>query len=107
MLEAPATHLGGFSYFRRKGASPLNALDRIIKRERKLRYKRLTKLFIARGMASKHLKLTIKISDLDKHFRKDEHNHFFVGDLAKYIVDNYKKILNIYPRPPRPVGMKK
>lgn len=80
----------------------MSSLDRIIKKERKLRYRKLKKLFKARDMASKHIDRTMKISLLDKALDTNTVNSHFTGNLAKMIIDTHKRILGITIRPPKP-----
>jgi hypothetical protein len=78
----------------------MNSLDRIIKRERKRRYKKLKKLFKARDMASKYIDRVITISLLDGSISRDAVECNFTGVLAKMIIDTHRKIVGI--RPPAP-----
>ncbi|MBO0961453.1 hypothetical protein J1P26_17240 [Neobacillus sp. MM2021_6] len=80
----------------------MNALDRLIKAERKRRYKRLKKIRKARDMASKYTKRNITISKLDKFFNSDHVDCQFTGCLAKDIVDYENRILGLRLRPPMP-----
>jgi hypothetical protein len=79
----------------------MNYLDRYVKRERKRRYKRLRKLFKARDAASKYIDIKVKVSLLDKNLSRDIVDGHFTSDLAKLILHNYRKILGIYPKPPK------
>lgn len=82
----------------------MNSLDKIVRREKRIRYKRLKKLFKARDMASEYLNINITVSKLDKYFKSDEHQYHSTGRLAKIIIDDHKKILGITKRPPKPVS---
>jgi hypothetical protein len=80
----------------------MNSLDRIMKKERKRRYKRLKKLFKARDMASKYINRIIRVSLLDKSLPRDIDLETTTGVLAKHIVDTHKRILGLTIRPPKP-----
>lgn len=85
----------------------VSAFDRIIKRERKAKYKRLRKLRKARDNASKYIGRKLLLSDVFKyykfHYGKDE--NLFLSNLSKDIFDNYKSILG-EDRPPKPPSMR-
>lgn len=83
----------------------MNGLDRIIKKQRKARYKRLRKLFKARDMASKYVKPLLTVKRLDEHLGNNIHDYYFTADLAKKIVDNIHYIVGF--RASRPPIIKK
>lgn len=85
----------------------MNGLDRIIKRERKSRYKRLIKLRRARDMSKKHRKSVLKLSVIDSKIGCFAHKEFFLSDLAKLILDSEKYFEGIRTRVPKPVSQKK
>lgn len=80
----------------------MNSLDRIIKRQRKHRYKRLRKLFKARDMASKYVNKVVAISKVDDYFDLYEEEFHTTGMLAKEIVDKNERILRNATRPSKP-----
>lgn len=83
----------------------MNALDRRIKRERKLIYKEFKKLFKARDMAVKHLTKPIRISQLIDYFTLRGNENFWMSttDLAHLIVHKQNVIRGIKPpKPPIP-----
>lgn len=57
-------------------------------------------------MASKYIKQTITVSNIDKYFGTNEHREYFIGNLAKRIVDEYGRILGARIRPPKPPSQK-
>lgn len=78
------------------------ALDRLIKRERNAKCKRLKRLRRARDTASKHTKSKLLLSKVFKYYkynRDDERK--FLSDLVKDIFDNHRNITG-ESRPPKP-----
>ncbi|MEK1828930.1 hypothetical protein AAAC51_07225 [Priestia megaterium] len=80
----------------------MTALDKIIKRNRKARYKRLKKLFKARDMVSKYAKKVIKVSEVDDFLDAYEHELYTTGMLAKQILDYSQSTLTLIRRPSKP-----
>lgn len=78
----------------------MNSLDKIVKRERRRRLKKLKRLFVARDMASKYTGNSIKVSLLDKHISEEEVSYHTIGSLAKWVLDNSRRISRRPPRPP-------
>ena len=77
------------------------SIDRIIKAERKRKYKRLRKLRKARDMASKYSKHKLMISKVFKYVKYDGADEcLFTKDLAKHILDRQSFIVGV--RPPKP-----
>lgn len=80
----------------------MNSLDRMIKSERKQKYKRLRKLRQARDMASKHAKHKLLLSKVFKFVKRDNVDEcLFKSNLAKHILDNQFRITLQAPRPPK------
>lgn len=82
----------------------MSSLDRLMKKRRRKRYKRLKKLFKARDMASKYTKKPIPVIKLDKYFNIWDIETNFTGDIASRIVDEQRRILGDIIRPPKPIG---
>lgn len=82
----------------------MDALERIIRSERKQKYKYLKKLIKARDMASKHINSNIRLSQLNTFVSECsiDVDGYFTGNLAKLIVDHQKRIVNGKLRPPPP-----
>lgn len=84
----------------------MSGLDRIIKAERKRKYKRLKKLRKARDMASKYSKHKLLLSKVFKLVKRDNIDEcLFTSDLAKYILDRQLFIVGV--RPPKPPSQNK
>lgn len=78
----------------------MNKLDKMIKRERKAKYKRLKRLRVARDMASKHIKQKMLVSKVVKYYsRFNTYEYTILHLLAKDIFDNKDSILS-NNRPP-------
>lgn len=82
----------------------MNKLERVIKRERRQKYKRLRKLRKARDMASKYTDNKLLLSNVYKFIRFDNVDEYlFTSDLAKHMLDMESWIIGKYPpRPPKP-----
>src|SRR5690606_19506411 len=75
-----------------------NALDRMITRERKAKYKYYKKLFKARDMASKHVKEAVTVNMVMWNFQEGFLKFAFAKTIAKEIVDK-KGFLKVNQRP--------
>jgi hypothetical protein len=84
----------------------VNGLDKIIKGERKYRYKRLKKLRKARDMSKNYRKTILKLSTVNGWFREGEHEELFTNRLARAILSIYERELN-RPKIPKPPVRKK
>jgi hypothetical protein len=85
----------------------MNSLDKIIKRERKRRYKRLRKLRRARDMSVGYRKEIITLSKVDKYVGYGQHEEVTTGTLANIILKYKDTILGARIRPPKPPSQKK
>lgn len=65
----------------------MNKLDRMIRKERREKYKYYKKIFKARDMASKYLKEPVTVSQVHDYFGVNEISIMYVVTLAKSIVN--------------------
>lgn len=90
----------------KKGERAMNRLDKMMKKERKTRYKRLKKMFRARDMARKYTNRRMPISKLDDYFNKYEHERYFTSDLARRIIREENRIMGVRPKLPKTQNVK-
>jgi hypothetical protein len=83
----------------------MNGLDKMIKRERKFKYKRLKKLRKARDMSKHHRDGILKLSRVNSWFNSTEHQEYFPVNLARIILQKYDNEKN-RPRPPKPPSVR-
>lgn len=84
----------------------MNKLDRMIRKERKEKYKYYKKIFKARDMASKYLKEPVKVSQVHEYFGVHEISIMYVVTLAKSIVETGCKRVRPPAPPAQGVGLK-